>query len=709
MVQPPLRIRDFELRDLAVGTPELVDVSGRSTGVTLLRWLGSGGMSTVFVAELDRARRSADLSPETPEKLVVKFVKPAMEHQAERLGIDNSSFFVREAVALGRVMERRPPTEFVVGFYGSGRTNVDIGGRLMALPWLAIELVEAGADGVTLTERVERAGEGLDPVRVLRLLHGIFEGVAVLHGERILHRDLKPDNVLVAGPVDDETPKLADCGIARVEGIEGTVAAMTPAYGGPEQRLSVPHESNPLVGPWTDVHALSAVVWFMIGGEHWCVGDNDASWHLGRRRSLRMAQRVHPAFHDDGALLDGIEAVLARGAAHRLPAAALEGAGTYADRLLPTMRAGDERFASAGELRAALFPLLERCAAAWQRRSSSENRASTAFRSTELGSQSRPPFLVRESSWWEDAGPELGVSRDTIEATTPGSAVFQPDGRVLLRFGERLVYIVGKRPLGVAVPREHRDSVSASRWLVRGPGGGYALVGPRHVLLVRGSFSRMPLPERPGGGEVGEIQAAIGSGGVFGIVTAETDDGNGGPELWTSSDGSSWAPPVLLPLGGDVQALSHGPYGFLVVGSRRNARGRALFLPFDGNALVHVSGVNDGPPLRHAQCGAGRDAWAAGVGFVLMFQRSAVTRESIDVDDSPVAMGLDLVGVPWLVTRWAALRREVDAGVGRWRAHYRRSEARPPLVAIGFTKEEAIVMDSSGDFVHLRTPPPENG
>ncbi len=143
-------------------------------------------------------------------------------------------------MALGRMMERRPPCELVIGFYGSGRSpGVEAGDRLVTLPWLAIELVEGGPDGVTLVDRVERApGEGVDPLRARRLLQGIFEGVAALHEEGILHRDLKPETVLVAGPIDDETPKLADCGIARVDGLSATVAAMTPAYGSPEQALA---------------------------------------------------------------------------------------------------------------------------------------------------------------------------------------------------------------------------------------------------------------------------------------------------------------------------------------------------------------------------------------------------------------------------------------------------------------------------------------
>jgi len=377
-----------------------------------------------------------------------------------------------------------------------------------------------------------------------------------------------------------------------------------------------------------------------------------------------------------------------------------------ARQLFPMMFAGEERFASPGELAAAILPLLEQCASAWQTRSSVENRASTAFRSTEaVGSGEDHPLSItaRETSWADEQATDTRPSQASLTPAGPGGAVFQPDGKVLMRFGDRLLYFVGNRPLKVAIPPEHQDTVAASRWLVRGPGGGFALLGPRHVLLIRGSrFIQMVLPERALGGEVGEIQAAIGAGGIFGVVTAETDDSNGGPELWTSLDGVSWAPPLVLPLGGDVHAISHGPYGFLAVGSRHKKRGRALFLPFDGHASVYVTGVNDGPPLLVAQCGVGWEGWSAGSGFVLSFQRGALSQEAVDVDEPPAAMGLDLVGVPWLITERAVLRRHIETGVASWRALYRREPDRPPLVTIGFTPEEAHVVDARGDSIHLR-------
>src|SRR5690606_20887067 len=142
-----------------------------------------------------------------------------------------------------------------------------------------------------------------------------------------IHRDLKPENVLVAGPVDAEIPKLADCGIARVEGVATSLAALTPAYAGPEQFLSrPPPERNPLVGPWTDVHALAAVLWFLLGGACWCRGMVDQDWHRGVRRSLRTASYPHDALLHAPRLLDRLDAVLARAAAPRLPPEAMRAA-----------------------------------------------------------------------------------------------------------------------------------------------------------------------------------------------------------------------------------------------------------------------------------------------------------------------------------------------------------------------------------------------
>jgi eukaryotic-like serine/threonine-protein kinase len=725
-----LRTTDVELRDLAQGSPLLVDaISEQPTGAKLLRCIGAGGMSTVFLAEVDPAVRSEALSPLTPRTVAIKFLQIATQDEFHRQNLDPADVFVRETVALGRMMERKPPTEFVVGYYGCGHADVEVNiaavtaspqrdavkekraGEVRRLPWIAIEFVDGGPEGVTLSQRVYRAtGEGVDPIRALRLLRGIIEGVIALHAEGILHRDIKPDNVLIAGPIDDEIPKLADCGIARVDGLLGTVAGMTPTYGGPEQRVSTHGERNPLVGPWTDVHALAAIAWFVLGGDDWCRRVDDAGWHQGARRGLRTAHRLHPALMSSPPLLDAIDAVLTRGASHRLPRAALDalGASQFVGAVqtrYPSMFRGIERYSGARHFAADLLPLLEECAAAWTSRAASQNRAATSIRSTQLRylderAATEPFARVRELP---AAAASSSDPLTTPSVLAPGGAVFHPDGKVLARFGQRLLYIVGDRAHKVVIPDALRSLIGASRWAIRGPGGGFALIGPTCVLLVRGGvFSEMPLPRRAGGGEVGEIQAVVNSGRVFGVVTAETED-SGGPELWTSPDGATWAHPLILPLGGDARSVADGPYGFLVVGagSRRGTRARALFLGFDGQAIVYTAGVNDRSPLLVGICGAGREAWGAGQGFILSFERGLVTAESTEHQGMPMAMALDLVGIPWLVCEHVVLRRHVDGERTVWRVYYQRGEERPPLIGVGFTPEGVRVLDAQGGGAHI--------
>lgn len=709
-----LRSSDLELRDLTQERPQLIDAaSDRKTGVTLVKWLGGGGMAAIFLAEFDpRTAEAKVLSPATPSRLAIKILKPSMQEEADRSNFDAVDVFVRESVALGRMMKRKPLSDFVVRFFGAGRTKVDVKGRVRVLPWLAIEFVDGGREGVTLTERVRLApGEGIPPARAQRLMTGVIEGVSALHQEGILHRDLKPDNVLVSGAGEGEIPKLADCGIARVDGLFRTVAAVTPAYGGPEQKLSRYGERNPLIGTWTDVHALAALAWFLLGGEQWSQGDNDSAFQGGRRRSLLTAPRLHSAFLADPALLEQLDAVIARGASQRLPSVVMSASGARpyldeAQRLFPSMFLGEERYPTAAAFGAELLPLLERVASAWEALRMTEDRAALAFRKVAMATRrasSVPLSDNREFGLMGDAEADSSLRAALLSPALPSGAVFRPDGKVLVRFGVRLLYFVGDKPHRVALMAEHRELVAASRWLVRGPIGGFALIGPAHVLLIRGSsFVRMDLPSRRDGGLVGEIQAVISGGPIFGVVTAAPSEGPGSAELWTSTDGVSWSAPRVVALGGEAYSASSSPAGVLVVGSHRGAKGRARLLPTNPRADGESLAVNDRPPLRAALMGPEGEGWAAGWGFVLSFRQGAVSVELVEERGAPASMGFDPLGVPWLVTDHAVMRRHVESGTPLWKTYYRREDDRPALIAVGFTPEGARVLDERGNGVHIR-------
>lgn len=703
----PIRIKDSELRDLVSGRLPLVEAtSGHFTGITLSRLIGVGGMSTVFQAEFDPAFRSPDIWDRTPRSVAIKIMKPATVEEIRNANASLDDIFKREVIALGRVMERVPPTEFVVGCYGSGFVDVQLGKNVLRLPWIALELVTGGSLGVSLTARVEREPEGIDPIRALRLIRGIVEGVRVLHEQRIIHRDLKPDNVLVVGPVDDETPKLSDCGIARVDGIGSTLAGMTYSYGAPEQILSSPTMRNPLIGVWSDVHALAAVVWFILGGEDWCRSDNDHEWAEGKRRSLLFASRVHYGFHAEGELFTKIDEILQRGAAPRLPASVwTDDARRIYERaakmMVPALLNGIERYPNIEAFAADLFPLLEKVAEKWKTRARREKRAATTLRSPKMAASEHvtTPLLgvAEHPARW---------STERLAGSTangPVLAVFQPDGRALGLFGNQLVSLIHGEAAVVGVKSDIAPLLAETKWMVRGPIAGFALVGTAHILLIgRGPDpTLLSLPKRRSGAPLGPIVAAVGDGRMFGIVTADPEDHEDNLELWVSENGATWTEPFEVPLGGTVHAMANVTSGLFVVGGKRGGTGRALQLGHDEICRILTQRLRKRPPLLVAAPAAGKECWAAGEDCIVRLDTDTVEAESAQSFGVPVAMALDVIGIPWLLTSDKVLRRHGGGATTEWVVYHERGRDKPPFVAMGFTAEGAHVLDAGGNMTLL--------
>ncbi|MGD0241529.1 MAG: PQQ-binding-like beta-propeller repeat protein [Streptosporangiaceae bacterium] len=122
-------------------------------------------------------------------------------------------------------------------------------------PWLATAYVP----GPSLQEVVTAAGP-LPEDAVLKLAAGLAEALRVIHSCGLVHRDLKPGNVLLAA----DGPRVIDFGIARA--LDGTVLTSaesligTPSYMSPEQAQSQP------AGPPSDVFSLGGVLYFAAAG-----------------------------------------------------------------------------------------------------------------------------------------------------------------------------------------------------------------------------------------------------------------------------------------------------------------------------------------------------------------------------------------------------------------------------------------------------------
>ena len=188
--------------------------------------LGGGGMGQVF---LGRSRGGRPVA--------VKVVRPELA--------DDAGFRRRFAVEVEAA--RR-----VGGFYTAQVVDADPDADP---PWL----VTAYIPGPSLYDAVEEH-EPLPPAAIGVLGAGLAEGLAVIHGCDVVHRDLKPGNVILAA----DGPRVIDFGIARaLDATSHTVSGIvigTPAFMSPEQVRSGE------VGPASDVFSLGAVLVFAATG-----------------------------------------------------------------------------------------------------------------------------------------------------------------------------------------------------------------------------------------------------------------------------------------------------------------------------------------------------------------------------------------------------------------------------------------------------------
>jgi serine/threonine protein kinase len=116
-------------------------------------------------------------------------------------------------------------------------------------------------DGMSLSKMLKQ-GRRFNERSLWNILHPIAEGLERAHRVGVLHRDIKPPNILIN---EDNRPVLIDFGSARFEAAEATstkVTFHTPPYAAIEQYVKTYAQ-----GPWTDIYALGVVMYECVTGE----------------------------------------------------------------------------------------------------------------------------------------------------------------------------------------------------------------------------------------------------------------------------------------------------------------------------------------------------------------------------------------------------------------------------------------------------------
>jgi serine/threonine protein kinase, bacterial len=207
-------------------------------GYVIVRLLGSGAMGEVYLAQ----------HPRLPRQDALKVMAPSVSSDDEY-----RERFNREAQNVSALWHQN-----IVGVHDRGEED----GRL----WIAMDYVEGVDAGQLLQEKDYR--RGMPPADVVRIVTAVADALDYAHQRQLLHRDVKPANILLAN-LDSERWRalLADFGIARrvddASGLtETNMAVGTVAYAAPEQLMGQTLDGR------ADQYSLAATAFELLTGEH---------------------------------------------------------------------------------------------------------------------------------------------------------------------------------------------------------------------------------------------------------------------------------------------------------------------------------------------------------------------------------------------------------------------------------------------------------
>ena len=233
---PPTVIPPSE--DHATWQPSrLLDSIGKYKIISLL---GSGGQGDVYRA----------LHPELNRDVVIKLVRPRWQVDAGTIIAPLRKSQIQQVFEEGRLLAQLSHPN-VAQVYDVGQSE--------GCPFLVMEYVQGGT--LDQYQRVNR----LDSKQIARLLAAVSRAVGAAHTKGILHRDIKPQNIVVR---EDGEPKLIDFGLAKLAdvwhsndqppGVCGTLGFMAP-----EQARGDMGQ----IGPAADIFGLGAVLFYMLTGQ----------------------------------------------------------------------------------------------------------------------------------------------------------------------------------------------------------------------------------------------------------------------------------------------------------------------------------------------------------------------------------------------------------------------------------------------------------
>jgi tRNA A-37 threonylcarbamoyl transferase component Bud32 len=298
-----------------VETSSASDLTGKHLGnYRVLAALGQGGMSKVYKG----------YQPLLDRYVAIKILAPHFATDEEF-----RARFQREAAAIARL--RHPSIVQIYDF-----------GVQASIHYMVMEYIPG--DTLKMRMRAARAaGERLSREEILTLLRGVAMALDYAHARDIIHRDVKPANIMLRIEEEDQartfTPVLTDFGVAKImEGVQFTGTGMTigtPDYMAPEQG------GNEQVTHSADLYSLGVILYEMLSSQLPFTADTPVAVLLKHMSDTPPSIRMRA--HDLPAALDEVLArALAKKPEERYPSgAALVAAVEEAWPSTPTQPGGE--------------------------------------------------------------------------------------------------------------------------------------------------------------------------------------------------------------------------------------------------------------------------------------------------------------------------------------------------------------------------------
>jgi serine/threonine protein kinase len=613
--------------------------------------VGQGAMAVAFYA-----LRTA---PEGYCPVVVKMLRPSFVRQ---YGQAATLTIQKEAVALGRLNERVPSTPFVVRLIDTGHLVVTDRYGPIELPWLAVEYVHGGPEGTTLTQRVQRSvqetGFAFDTQRAALAVECLCSGLAAVHEVGVIHRDLKPGNVLCCGTGDEEIFKVADFGVARPQGLAGTFFrdfVGTLGYVAPEAFGSRGAEC----GPWTDVFGLAGVVYFLLTGQKYLQVASPAQMLMTmgspERRSVIESPMLCPELRKREVACRAIDRLLASSTA-----------------LDPDVRpASSEAFA------AFVLPWLQ----------------------PEAGSYRAPSVRtgIAHRGRWSEGPPWSWILRHRpSDSLVVRRAAFDADGRCLAMTNEGLAFWTGTGWRRVAQATIGPDNLR----LVHRTGPSRWLVGFDKASLAGFSSDGM-LDAVDLSGTVRHLDAFDGELGDLAMVVDRTEEGR---PLLRAMSAWRWVRPIALERVTGIASVARiGDAKWLIAGRDGNDAGLvAVYSPLEFEVKILPT-----PPVRAFVACAGREAIETGVacgadGAILWWHGSAIELETVEGGHDVSAVAVDPAGQGWAAGAGRIWHRETAEERSVWTCVWENEKWQVPFVALFADMGLVIAVTADGAILEGR-------